>query len=465
MTSIAENELDALRGSVTGQVITAGHREYDSAREVWNGQIDHYPEVIVRCSGPRDVATALAFAQQNELEVSVRGGGHNFGGAAISHGGLVVDLSALRQVTVDPQQRTVRCGGGATFADLDAGTNHHGLAVPGGTISHTGVGGLTLGGGFGWLTSQHGLTCDNLLSVELVTVSGEILRVTPDEHPDLFWALRGGGGNFGVVTEFEYRAHPVPAQLPFGLFFWPLEQGTAALRLCREVEANLPDRISMLIAGLSAPPEPFVPEQHHLAPGCALMLAGFDAPDEHARLARWIRDALPPLFDFTVEMPYTALQRVLDPTAPWGCLGYEKALYLEGLTDPVIDVITRYMPDRASPMTFMPTFPLGGAFRDIDEDATAFGGSRDAGLLLNAVAIATDHDVLAAERHWARELCEKLTPHAVGSGAYVNFMHDYGDPARIRAAYGEAKYQRLARIKTAVDPRNVLHLNPNIRPE
>ena len=220
MTTVAGQGLDRLRSRFSGRVITAGDGDYDQARSVWNGAIDAHPAVIARCAGTGDVAAAVGFAQAAGLEISVRGGAHNFGGAAVGDGGLTIDLSPLRQVLVDPDARTARVGGGATLADLDAATQAHGLATTGGTVSHTGIGGLTLGGGFGWLTPQYGLSCDNLLSAEVVTAAGQVLRASAEEHPDLFWALRGGGGNFGVVTEFEYRLHPVGPLAQLGLFFW-----------------------------------------------------------------------------------------------------------------------------------------------------------------------------------------------------------------------------------------------------
>jgi FAD/FMN-containing dehydrogenase len=230
MTTLAGRELDGLRSRFGGRVITAGDGDYDQARSAWNGAIDAHPAVIARCAGPGDVAAAAGFAQDAGLEISVRGGAHSFAGAAVGDGGLTIDLSAISQVRVDPQERTARAGGGATLAQLDAATQAHGLATPAGTVSHTGVGGLTLGGGFGWLTPQYGLSCDNLLSAQVVTAAGQVLRASAEEHPDLFWALRGGGGgNFGVVTEFEFRLHPVGPLAQLGMFFWDADRGESAL--------------------------------------------------------------------------------------------------------------------------------------------------------------------------------------------------------------------------------------------
>jgi FAD/FMN-containing dehydrogenase len=463
MTAVAGQGLDGLRSRFSGRVITAADGDYDQARSVWNGAIDAHPAVIARCAGASDVAAAVGFAQDAGLEVSVRGGAHNFGGAAVGDGGLTIDLSTMCEVMVDPDARTARVGGGATLAQLDAATQAHGLATTGGTVSHTGIGGLTLGGGFGWLTHQFGLSCDNLLSAEVVTATGEVLRASAAQHPDLFWALRGGGGNFGVVTEFEFRLHPVGPLAQLGLFFWDLADGEAALALAQQVTAGLPPRMGALIAGLNAPPAPFVPEQHHFRPGYVLIVAAFGADAEHARLADQIRSAVPPLFEFITPIPYTGLQQILDEAAPWGILAYEKSLYLDALSPEVIGVITAQMRRKQSPMSLLLAFPMGGAFCQVPDGATAFGGSRAPGVIVNAAAIAPEPGLLAADRGWVRRVWQDLLPYAPGTGSYVNFMNDY-EADRVRASYGPAKYQRLAQVKAAYDPGNVFHRNPNIDP-
>ncbi|MGH3842329.1 MAG: FAD-binding oxidoreductase [Pseudonocardiaceae bacterium] len=456
--------IDALRAQLTGRVIDESDIGYDAARSVWNGDIDRCPAVIARCAGSSDVAAAIAFGRQQGLPIAVRGGGHGFWGAAVPEGGLVVDLSELRGVSVDPGSRRAWCSGGATVADLDAATQRHGLAVTGGTISHTGMGGLTLGGGFGWLTHKAGLTVDNLISAEVVTADGRTLDVSADEHPDLFWALRGGGGNFGVVTGFEFALHEVGPLVYLGLFFWGLEQGTDALRLGRDVAAALPrDAGLLLAAGLTAPPAPFVPERHRGKPGFAMLLAGFGSAQDHARLIAPIREALPPLFEFVTPLPYVELQKVLDESAPWGIHAYEKSLNLQELSDEAIGVITEHIPRKSSPMSFIPIFPVGGAFADVGEQDTAFGGSRATRFVVNVTALAPDAERLAPDRSWARSVWQALAPHASGTGGYVNFMADY-DEDRVQAAYGPAKYERLARIKARCDPDNVFRMNANIKP-
>ncbi len=462
-TAVAGHDLDRLRSRFSGRVITAGDGDYDQARSVWNGAIDAHPAVIARCAGPRDVAAAVGFAQAAGLEISVRGGAHSFGGAAVGDGGLTIDLSAMGHVAVDPDARTARVGGGATLAQLDAATQAHGLATTGGTVSHTGVGGLTLGGGFGWLTGQFGLSCDNLLSAQVVTAGGEVLRAGAEQHPDLFWGLRGGGGNFGVVTEFEFQLHPVGPLAQLGVFFWDLDDGAAALALAQQVTADLPPRMGAVIFGGNAPPAPFVPQQYHFRPGFGLIVAAFGADAEHARLAGQIRSALPPLVESIAPIPYTALQQILDEAAPWGILAYQKALYLDALSPEVISIITAQMPRKQSPMSNLLAVPMGGAFCQVPDEATAFGGSRAPCVIVTAAAFAPEPGLLAADRDWARQLWAGLLPYSEGPGGYVNLMTDY-QADRVRASYGPAKYQRLAQVKAAYDPGNVFHRNPNINP-
>jgi FAD/FMN-containing dehydrogenase len=448
-----------------GVLLRPGDDGYDAARSIWNAGIDRRPALIARCRSATDVATALAYAQRSGLEVGVRGGGHNYGGAAVPEGGLMIDLSGLDQVSVDPATRRARCGGGATQRRLDAAAQEHGLAVTGGTISHTGVGGLTLGGGMGWLTRHHGLAIDNLVSAEVVLPDGRCVRAADDEHPDLLWALKGGGGNFGVVTEFEFQLHQIGPIVHLGMLFWELDRAAAGLRAARDVVNGLPRDAGAMIVAMNAPPAPFVPAQHHFASGVALMVVGFASAQEHAALVAQAREALPPLFEFGTEIPYTALQQMLDESAPYGVVhAYNKSLYLDDLTDAAIDVVAERLPGKTSPMSLLPIFPLGGAFADVDDDTTAFGGRRSARFAFAMDAIALDAATLAADREWVRSMWEALRPFAAGSGSYVNFMSDYEED-RVRAAYGPAKYERLAAIKAEYDPGNVLHRNANITPQ
>lgn len=464
MGSPSANALAAFAKTLNGSMLLPADAAYDEARALWNGDIDRRPAAIAQCTQSADVAASIRFAREEGLEIAVRGGGHSFAGHGVVEGGVMIDLSPMRDVTVDPGARRVRCGGGTTWADLDAATQEHALAVPGGVISHTGVAGLSLGGGIGWLSRKHGLSCDNLVSAQVVTAGGEVVNASAGENADLHWALRGGGGNFGVVTEFEFAVHPVGPLVNLGLFFWSLDLGADALHHIGERVAALPAAAGAQVIGLNAPPAPFVPEQFHFAPGYVLAVVGWDSPEEHAAMVEPIRNGLTPLFELVAPIPYTFLQQMIDDSAPWGILGYEKACYLDELTDDAIAVIADQLPRKASPMSIMPVFPMGGAYHEVADEATAFGGSRASKWLVNIAAIAPEPDLLATDRAWVRSFWEALQPYASGSGGYVNFMADTGDEERVRASYGAAKYDRLARIKAQYDPDNIFHKNANIKP-
>jgi FAD/FMN-containing dehydrogenase len=465
MSQAASKGIDELRTAMEGLVIAPGDAGFDEGRRVFNADIDRRPSAIARCTSAADVAAAIGIARKHGLEVSVRAGAHNTAGTAVCDGGLMIDLTLLNSVTVDPAAGRARVGGGALLADLDAAAQAHGLAVPAGLISHTGVGGLTLGGGMGWLTRKYGLTIDNLISAEVVTASGQILRAARDENPNLFWALRGGGGNFGVVTSFEFRLHEVDPTVQVGLFFWGLDQGREALRLARDVAAAMPPEVNAVIAALNAPPAPFVPPEHHFAPGYVLVLTGFGSGPEHAALVAQIRQgAPPPLFDMVVPMPYVDLQGMLDGANAWGSHCYEKGTYVEELSDEVIDVVTSQVRLKNSPMSMVLFYRLDGAFCQVGDDETAFSGGRSPRFGVFIIGVAPDADLLTLDRQWVRDLWSELRPHAVGSGdGYVNASADFRDD-QVRGSYGPATYERLAMIKAAYDPDNVFHLNANVIP-
>lgn len=348
------------------------------------------------------------------------------------------------------------------MADLDAATQRHGLAVTGGTISHTGVGGLALGGGYGYLTQMAGLLVDNLVAAQVVLADGRVVRADADEHPDLLWALRGGGGNFGVVSEFEFTLHPVGPQVHVAMLFWELERCQSALRLARDVCAGLPRDAGMLIAGMNAAPAPFVPSEHQLAPGIAMMVVGFgDAAAHDHRLAE-IRDVLAPAFEMVQDMPYVRLQQMIDGAGSWGMHAYSKGLVLDDLTADAIAVLADHLPRKSSPMSVMPIFPLGGAYADVPDDATALSTPRSARFNISIDAIAPTPELMATDREWVRGLWDALQPFARQGGEYVNFMSEY-EPDRIRSAYG-TKFDRLAAIKATYDPDNVFRGNANITP-
>ncbi len=464
MTQVSAGSIDTFRTSFSGTALVPGQDGYDAARSVWNGAIDRRPAVIARCSSAADVAEAIRFARDNGLEIAVRGGGHNFAGHAVCEAGMMIDLSPMNQVSVDAENRRATTGGGATWGDLDAAAQEHGLATPGGFISHTGIAGLTLGGGVGWLTKKAGLSCDNLVSAEVVTADSRIVRASADENPDLFWALRGGGGNFGVVTSFEFALHPVGPMVNLGMFFWALDTGIEALRFCRDYLGTLPaDASGFCAIGLSAPPAPFVPVEYHGKPGHAVLVVGFGSPEDHAAAIAPIRDAVPPVFELVTPLPYVMLQQMFNEGAAWGTLAYEKALYLDHLSDGALEVIAEHAGKKSAPESFCPTFMLSGAFLETSDDDTAFGGSRSGGFVFNISAAAPTPELFEADRAWVRAFWDAMRPHARDSGGYVNFLSDPDDD-RVRASYGPQKYARLAQVKSAWDPENIFHLNANIKP-
>jgi FAD binding domain-containing protein/berberine-like enzyme len=416
--------IEELRAALDGPVIAPGSEEFEDRRRVWNADIDRRPAAIARCASTADVAAAIGHAREHGLEISVRGGAHNTAGTAVCDGGLMIDLSLLNSVAVDPAARRARVGGGALLADLDAATQAHGLAVPAGLISHTGVGGLTLGGGMGWLSREFGLSIDNLVSA----------------------------------------VHEVDPTVQVGMFFWGLDQGPEALRLASDVTSDMPPGINAVIAAVNAPPAPFVPEQYHFAPGYVLLLTGFGGTPEHARLVTEIRQTVPPLFDVVAPMPYTGLQQLLDEANAWGHYGYEKGTYIEDLTDEVIDAFAEHVPEKNSPMSVALLYRLDGAYSQVGDDDTAFSGGRSPRYGTFIIGQAPDADLLTADRDWVRDFWRALRPYAVGSGdGYVNGTTDYAAD-RVRSSYGPAKYERLAAIKSEYDPDNVFHLNANIAP-
>ncbi len=457
--------LEQLQAACRGRVVSDRDADYDQVRAacVWNGDIDRRPWAIAQATSAADVAAAIRVAADAGLEVTVRGGGHNFAGSCIADGALMVDLGPMDQVRVDPAARRAVCGGGTRWAQLDAATQEHGLATPGGFISHTGVAGLTLGGGLGWLTRKVGLSADNVVSVEVVTADGSTLRASAEEHPDLFWAVRGGGGNFGVVTAFEFELHEVGPVVQLALTFWDLDSGGSGFRALRALRPTLGDDIGVFQVAINLPPAPFVPDDLRGQLGYAVLLVGHGPPEEHAGAVAALRSEAPPRFTFDTPIPYTALQQMFDESAPWGICGYEKALHLDELTDAAIEVIAEHVPKKTSPMSFTPTFVLGGAFGRHDEADSAFGGSRGAQYVLNIVAVAPSRAQLEPDREWARAFWSDLVPHASGIGSYVNFMTEI-EPDRVAAAYGTEKLERLRRVKGTYDPDNVFRHNANIAP-
>ena len=444
-------------------MITPDRNGYDDARAVWNGTVDRRPRLIVRCNGTADVAAAVRFARDRDLEIAVRGGGHNVAGTAVGDG-IVIDLSAMRAVTVDPVERTARVQGGALWSDVDHETQIHGLATTGGIVSHTGVGGLTLGGGIGFLMRKYGLVVDNLLAAEVVTAEGDIVRASADEHPDLFWALRGGGGNFGVVTSFRFALHPVGPTVMAGLVFWAADDTADVLRFYRDFAADAPDELGSVVRLGTVPPLPGIPENLHWRPAIAVACCYGGAVENGERAVRALRRFGTPLVDLLAPSPYVDFQSGIDDTVPHGWHYYWKSTNLAGLSDDAIAVIADHAYTAGSPRSCAVMFHFGGAVARVPRDATAYAGREVAhNIVIEGVWLpdeSAEHAV--AETAWARRFLQALEPHR--AGVYVNFLDSDDDSSRVREAYGDDTYRRLAEVKAKYDPENVFHNNKNIQP-
>jgi FAD/FMN-containing dehydrogenase len=454
-------DIDGFRG----QLITADCSDYDIARAVWNGAVDRRPRLIARCSGTADAAAAVRFARDHGLEIAVRGGGHNVAGTAVCDDGVVIDLSAMRAVWVDPACRSAWVQGGALWGDVDHETQAHGLATTGGIVGHTGVGGLTLGGGIGFLMRRYGLTIDNLLAAEVVTAEGGIIRASADEHPDLFWALRGGGGNFGVVTSFRFALHPVGPTVLAGPVFWTADDTGDVLRWYRDFTADAPDELGTVVRLGTVPPLPVIPKDLHWRPAIAVACCYAGAVEDGEAAVRDLRRFGTPVVDLISPMPYTAFQGGFDDTVLHGWHYYWKATNLTGLSDDTIAVIADHAYGARSPRSYAAMFHMGGAVARVRHDATAYS-ARDVAhnIIIDAVWLPDDAGEHAeAETTWARRFLEALAPHRAGS-VYVNFLDSDDDANRIREAYGDQIFRRLADVKAKYDPDNVFHLNRNIRP-
>jgi FAD binding domain/Berberine and berberine like len=463
--AIDEAELAALdtgelRARFRGALLRPSEEGYDEARRVWNGAIDRHPALIARCAGADDVVEAIRFARERELLVSVKGGGHAVAGHAVCDGGLMIDLSLMKAVRVDPTARTAQAAGGLLWRELDAATQRAGLATTGGVISHTGIGGLTLGGGLGHLMRQHGLTVDNLRSVELVTADGDQLHVDAESEPELFWGLRGGGGNFGIATAFEYELHPVGPLALGGPVFWPLSDAPQVLRALDEYAPDAPDELGMTVAMMLAPPLPFLPREQFGKPVVGLVLTWCGDIDEGERALAPLRRIATPLADAVSVMPYVAMQSMLDGGAPHGRHYYWKSHRLTALTDTAIDVFMERMNAVTSPFSQIQAWAMGGAVSRVAADATAVG-KREVGFDISFITGWPPPDPEGApHKAWVREGWDALRSESVG--LYANFISDEG-AAGVEAAYG-GRLARLTALKDRWDPANVFRLNANIPP-
>jgi FAD/FMN-containing dehydrogenase len=459
ITSLAESSIAGLQGSLRGELLQPGADGYDAARKVFNGMIDRHPRLIARCADVADVITAVNFAREHGLILSVRGGSHSVTGFAVCDDGLVIDLSGMKGIRVDPTKRTARAEGGCTWGDFDHATHAFGLATPGGLLSTTGVAGLTLGGGFGYLTRRYGLTCDNLISVDVVTADGQLLTASAEENADLFWGVRGGGGNFGIVTSFEFMLHPV-SMVYGGPVFFPIEQSGDVMRFYRDFIAQAPEELSAFFGFHIAPPAPFVPEHLHGVTACAIVSCYTGPMDKAEEAVKPIREFGTPTLDLMGPLPYPALNSLFDALLPSGLQHYWKADFVNELTDEAIAVHQEYGPRVPNFLSQMHLYPLDGAVQQVGNDETAYS-YRDARFVHIIAGVDPDPAAMPAHTAWVRDYWSALHPLSAGGG-YVNFLMDEGED-RVKATYRE-NYERLAALKDKYDPANLFHMNQNIKP-
>jgi FAD/FMN-containing dehydrogenase len=456
---MAPIQIEQLRSSVRGALITPGDAVYDTARLVHNRMIDKRPALIVRCADVADVVAAIDYARTNNLLTAVRSGGHNGGGLGTCEGGVVVDLSPMKGVRVDPEARTVRVAAGNLWGDVDHATHPFGLAIPSGVISTTGVGGLTLGGGIGYLARQYGLTIDNLLSADLVLADGSIVTADERSHPDLFWALRGGGGNFGVVTSFEFRAHPVRTVIA-GPTFWPLDQSAEVMAAYRDFILAAPEYVNGFFAFLTIPPSPMFPEHLHLKKVCGVMWVCTGTSARADMATKPMRTIGRPVLDHQAEMPLPAVNSLFDPLYPPGLQWYWRADFVNELPDAAIAAHVTHGTALPTMHSTMHLYPIDGAVHRVGRTGTAFS-YREANWAAVIVGVDPDPANSARITTWCKNYFDAVHPHSAG-GAYVNFMMEEGHD-RIRASFRD-NYERLAAIKSQYDPMNLFRVNQNIRP-
>jgi FAD/FMN-containing dehydrogenase len=459
-TAIMSESIDRLRGRLSGELLRSGEPGYDEARLVWNAMVDRRPAIIIRAAATADVVQAVRFAREHRLLLAVRGGGHHIAGHAVCDGGMMIDLSPMRSAGVDPWTRRVLIEGGATLADLDAATQVHGLATPVGINSTTGIAGLTLGGGFGWLSRKHGMTVDNLEAAVVVTASGEVVRASAREHPDLFWAVRGGGGNFGVVTRFEFLLHPVGPEVLAGLIVFPIAAAKSVLQQYRAFAANAPEELAVWALLRKAPPLPFLPASVHGQGIVALAICHAGDPKHGERHAALLRGFAEVVGEHVGVQPYAAWQRAFDPLLARGARNYWKSHNLTSLDDGLLDVVIDRIGRPPSPQSEIIIAALGGATMTPAPDATAYA-HRDARFVMNVHGRWADAADDAGGIAWARDVFDAAAPFASG-GVYVNFM-TADEGARVHAAYG-SNYGRLAQVKRRYDPDNLFRTNQNINP-
>ena len=456
-----ETIFQEFRANFRGELVRSRDDGYDAARVVFNGMIDRRPVLIARCAGVADVIAAVNFARDNDLQVAIRGGGHSVPGYAVVEGGVVIDLSLMKGVWVNPEARTARAQAGLTWGELDRETQVFGLAVTGGRVSDTGIAGLTLGGGSGWIERKLGFTADNLISADVVTSDGRFVRASEEENEDLFWGLKGGGGNFGIVTSFEYRLHPVGPIVLGGMLMYPADQAGDVLRFYRDFIETAPDELGGGCAFVTAPPEPFVPEPVQGKQVLAVIVSYVGSIEEGEQAIRPLKEALPPAVDMVQPMPYTTLQSMIDPGNPPGMQNYWKAGFLSELPDEAIDTFINSALRVTSPLTSVLLMPMGGTIARVPDEATPLG-LRDATYNFHAITMWADPAEPEKHIRWAREIEEAMRPWT-SERTYLNFIGDEGEE-RVRTAYDPDKYRLLVALKDKYDPTNLFRLNQNIRP-
>jgi len=452
--------LSALRMGFHGELVERGDPTYDERRKIWNGSIDRYPALIARCTGVADVKAALKFARGTDLPVAVRSGGHSFPGQSTCDDGIVIDLSLMKGIRIDPEARMVSAQAGVLLGELDQATQAFGLAVPAGIVTHTGLAGLTLGGGIGWLMRKYGLTVDQLLSVDMVTANSELVKASESENPDLFWGIRGAGGNFGIVTEFTFRLNPVGPIVLAGPIFWPMDESGQVLRFYRDWITDAPDDLTTIVVHRRIPPLPAIPKEFHGKPVVTVMSCYAGPVEEGEKVMRPMREFGSPILDLCKPKLFVAHQSMLDPSFPPGQWYYFRSADLAELSDDVIDIVASRALQMTSPLTAFPIFQLGGAIGRVGEDDTAFNG-RSAGHTININATTATEKGFDEEREWSRNFWTALKPYQ--TSVYVNFLMDEGEE-RIRQAYGPKRYDRLKALKRKYDPGNFFRLNQNISP-
>jgi FAD/FMN-containing dehydrogenase len=457
---ISEALAEKLRSRLGGDVVAPGDVSYDEARSVWNGMIDRRPALIARCSGTADVVHTVRFARENELPVTVRGGGHGVGGHAVRDEALMIDLSAMKGIWVDAARRSAHAQAGVLLGELDHETQLFGLAAPAGVVTHTGIAGLTLGGGIGWLMRKHGLTIDNVTSFDVVTAEGEAATASKDSNPDLFWGLRGGGGNFGIVTSFEYALQRVGPDVLAGPVLFPAEQAGEVLRFYRDFIADAPDEVGTILNLRYAPAAPYLPEHVH-GQAVVMIAVCFAGPiDEARKVLRPLLEYGDPLANAVEPRPFTNLQGMFDASVPHGQRYYWKSEYLGELSDQALDTLAAHAWKAPSKKSYSVMFHMGGAVQRFTDSDTAFHG-RTAKHALNINGVWTEPAGDDQETAWARAFWTAVQPFS--TGVYVNFLGDEGDD-RIKVAYGAEKYKRLVELKRKYDPDNFFRSNQNIRP-